>query len=687
MLTLVEKILFIAIVIASLYFTYVGFSRVYRVVMRGSGDKPAFGAMMRQLLAAAGKWLFTWPAWKSRKISTIFHFGISIGFVFYFLVNFGDMLEGLFPMTFLGEDNWLSNFYRLFADVFTVTVLVGMVYFLLRRFVFNSPRLQYHENVKLIEPVARGAIRRDSLIVGLFILIHVGSRFLGESFQLAAAEAHGAEIDYWQFFGAGMAGLWEGMAPQTLVVWEHVFWWLALGTILAFLPYFPYTKHFHLIMSGVNFLSKPKRTSLGELPPINFDDESIEEFGVARIEELPWTNLVDAYSCIMCNRCQDVCPAYVTGKELSPSALEINKRYYLNGHLRALAGGADSEFRLLDYAISESAVWACTACGACIDICPVGNDPMFDIMHIRRRQMLTENEFPAELKQAYRGMERNSNPWNLSSRDRMKWADGVEIPTVEDNPDFDLLWWVGCAPSYDPRAQDTAKAFARILNTAGVNYAVLGEMESCTGDTARRSGNEYLFAEMAKANVETLDEVGVNTKGDGARLRRIVTTCPHCLHTIGKEYGQFGGHYEVIHHTQLLSELTAMGRISVSHSDDDFDTFVFHDPCYLGRHNGIFEEPRSVLRATNSVVLEMPRHGKQSFCCGAGGAQMWKEEEHGSEKVNEVRFKEAAATGATTVAVGCPFCLTMMSDAAKSVGGEIQVKDVAEIIAERLVVA
>lgn len=688
MLTLIEKILFGLAVVAALYFAYLGFAKVYRVVMRGEGAKPTFGFMLRRLWQAAVKWIATLPAWRTRKLSTLFHFMISLGFVFYFLVNFGDVLEGLLPITFLGEDNTLSNLYRLAADLFTVSVLVGMVYFLLRRFVFDSPRLKYRENVKLIEPVARGAIRRDSLIVGLFILIHVGSRFLGEAFQLAVDRAEGLPDDRWQPFGTALSRAFDSMSHGSLVVGEHIFWWLALGTILAFLPYFPYTKHFHLIMSGVNFLTKPRRTSLGELPPISFEDESVEEFGVAKLEELPWTHLVDAYACIMCNRCQDACPAYTTGKELSPAALEVNKRYYLNGNLGKMASGAESEFRLLDFAISESAVWACTACGACVHVCPVGNEPMFDIMHIRRRQMLTENEFPAELKQAYRGMERNGNPWNLSNRDRMKWAAGLDIPTIDDNPDFDTLWWVGCAPSYDPRAQETARAFAKILNAAGANYAILGDAESCTGDTARRSGNEYLFYEMAKGNIETLDEAGLNTgKANGSRPKRIVTTCPHCMHTLGKEYGQFGGHYTVIHHTQLLSELTAAGKISVRRGEGDFDKITFHDPCYLGRHNGITEEPRALLRQTDSFVLEMPRHGKQSFCCGAGGAQMWKEEEHGTEKVNEARYKEAAATGAHTIAVGCPFCLTMMNDAAKGAGEGIQVKDVAEIIAERLVIA
>ena len=671
MLILIEKVLFILAVIAAVYFAYVGFRKVYDVVMRGPGRKPTLGEMTSRALAALWTWITTRPAWRSRFVSTVFHIMISLGFVFFFLVNFGDVLEGLFPMTFLGQ-GFIGDVYRLLADLFSISVLTGMVYFLLRRFVFNSPVFNYRENVMLVERVKAGGIRRDSLIVGLFILIHVGSRFLESSFSLA----HGP-FDPWQPFASTVSRLWGGLPEGAVVFAEHLFWWLALGTILAFLPYFPYTKHFHLIMSGVNFLTKPERNALGTLAPENFEDESIEEYGVGKIEELPWTHLVDAYSCIMCNRCQDVCPAYVTGKELSPSALEVNKRYFLNEHLSDLAAGKDSELKLMDYAISESAVWACTACGHCVYICPVGNEPMFDIMYIRRRQVITENDFPAELKQAYRGMERNGNPWNLSSRDRMKWAAGLEVPTVDDNPDFDTLWWVGCAPSYDPRAQETARAFAKILNAAGVNYAILGEMESCTGDSARRSGNEYLFYEMAKGNIETLNEVL-----GGDKPKRIVTTCPHCLQALGRDYKEYGGNYSVIHHTQLLAELAAAKKISVQ-SNGKADQITFHDPCYLGRHNGIVDAPRTVLQGIGPVV-EMPRSGMQSFCCGAGGAQMWKEEEHGSAPVNVTRFNEAAATGAKTVAVGCPFCLTMLTDASKQDGKGIVVKDVAELIAERL---
>ena len=668
MLTLVEKILFLIAVAASLYYGYLGFRKVFLVIRRGSGAPYNTKQVIGDAFRALSEWITMRPIWKARPVSSIFHAMIAWGFIFYFLVNFGDVLQGLFPITFLGE-GIIGDVYRFLADLLTMSVLIGMVYFLVRRFVFNSKALTYRDNIMLMDKVKAGGIRRDSLIVGVFILAHVGFRLLGESFLIAK---HGG--DPGQPFGNAISQLWMGMSPGVQTVGAHLGWWLAIGLILAFIPYFPYTKHFHLVMSGFNFLTKPERTSLGTLESIDFEDESIEEFGVAKLEQLPWTNLVDAYSCIMCNRCQDVCPAYTTGKELSPSALEINKRYYINENLDALAAGEASEFNLMDFAISESAVWACTACGACVDICPVGNEPMFDIMYMRRWQMLMENEFPKELQVAYRGMERNGNPWNLSASDRMVWAEGLDVPTVDENPDFDVLWWVGCAPSYDPRAQQTAKALAQVLNAAGVNFAVLGEMESCTGDSARRSGNEALFYEMAMANIETLNEVAPT---------RIVTTCPHCLHTLGKEYGELGGHYDVIHHTQLLSELTALRKISVANSGEH-DTITFHDPCYLGRHNGIVGAPRRVLGSMGLPTVEMPRSGGQSFCCGAGGAQMWKEEEHGDEAVSMARYKEASATGAKTIAVGCPFCLTMMTDASKEADEGIVVKDVVELMAERL---
>ena len=285
-----------------------------------------------------------------------------------------------------------------------------------------------------------------------------------------------------------------------LPVWliaEHTAFWLALGTILAFMPYFLYSKHIHLFFAPLNFLLKPERLSIGELSKLDFEDESIEQFGAERLEDLGWEQIMDAYACIMCYRCQEVCPAYNTGKVLSPAALEINKRYFLNSEGANLVKGEKSSQTLTEFAITEEAVWACTACGACIDICPVGNEPMRDILDIRRALVLMENSFPDTLQTAFRGMERTMNPWNISPTERLKWADGLNVPTIEKNPEPDILWWVGCAPATDAHAQKTAIAFTKILHAAGVNFAVLGQNEQCTGDTARRAGNEFLFNELA----------------------------------------------------------------------------------------------------------------------------------------------------------------------------------------------
>jgi Fe-S oxidoreductase len=667
MLTLVEKLIFTVLVMASLYNGYWAFYKVVLVIQRGQDDFDDENLWPR-LWRALIDWMTLRPIWKTRPISNIFHAMVAWGFGFYVLVNLGDVLQGYLPIKFLGTGA-LGNGYRLLADGFSVAVLIGVIYFILRRFLFHDPRLTFRDNIKLMPKVAAGGTHKDSLLVAVFILLHVGFRFLGESFAVAREGG-----DAFQPFAASVAQLWAGLPEGTLIFLHHASWWLALGLILAFIPYFPYTKHFHLIVAGFNFLAKPQRASMSAMEPIDFEDESIEQFGAAKLTDLTWKGIIDPYACIMCNRCQDVCPAYSTGKELSPSALEVNKRYFIKEHVDTLASGGECQINLLDFALTDSALWACTTCGACVEVCPVGNEPMFDILHMRRNQVLMESDFPAELQTAFTGMERTGNPWKLSASDRMKWAAGMDIPTVEENPDFDVLWWVGCAPAYDMRAQSTAQAFAKILKEAGVNFAVLGEQESCCGDSARRAGNEYLFFELATQNVETLNAV---------KAKKIVTTCPHGLNTLGAEYGAFGGNYEVIHHSQMIETLLAEKRLRPKKALDE--TVTFHDPCYLGRHNGIYEAPRDALSFVVNETVEMENNRNLSFCCGAGGAQMWKEEEHGSQAVNMKRYEEAVETGASCIAVGCPFCLTMMTDASKEAGETgLEVKDIAEIVAETL---
>ncbi len=327
---------------------------------------------------------------------------------------------------------------------------------------------------------------------------------------------------------------------------------------------------------------------------------------------------------------------------------------------------------MIEFAISPEAVWACTACGACNQVCPVGNEPMRDILEIRRSLVLMDNSFPEQLQTAFRGMERTVNPWNIPPERRLDWAKGLEVRTFEEAPDAEILWWVGCAPATDAKAQKTARAFARVLAAAEVNFAVLGTKEVCTGDAARRSGNEYLFSELAKANVEMLN---------GIAPKRIVTTCPHCLHTLRNEYPDFGGHYAVIHHTELLQELISTDRLRFR--DGAAPNVTFHDPCYLGRQNGIVEAPRDSLKLAGLPIREMPRRGRSSFCCGAGGAQMWKEEEEGELRVSEERLREARRTGAETLAVGCPFCMIMLGSSQTS-DDPLQIRDVVEFVADQL---
>jgi Fe-S oxidoreductase len=350
--------------------------------------------------------------------------------------------------------------------------------------------------------------------------------------------------------------------------------------------------------------------------------------------------------------------------------MEINKRFLLNQEGGRLAKGEASSQTLMEYAIPPEAIWACTACGACVDICPTNNEPMRDILQMRRSLVLMDNQFPEELQVAFRGMERTVNPWNVPPPERLKWAEGLNVPTIEENPEPEILWWVGCAPATDARAQKTAAAFTKILKEASVNFAVLGQNEQCTGDSARRAGNEFLFNELASANVELLNEVAPP---------RIVTTCPHCLHTLKNEYPQFGGNYEVIHHTQLINELLANGKLNID--SNGRDKITFHDPCFLGRQNDIINEPRQVLQQSHGEYVELPRHGKGSFCCGAGGAQMWKEEEEGHERVSMNRVKEAIQLQAKTLAVGCPFCMIMLNDAVNDANTDMKLMDVAEIIA------
>ena len=670
MLTPVEKIFLVFFIILSLFLTFKAAWRIFNIIKRGHGSLN-WNFLSKSIVKISAKIISFQPLFRFRILPSFFHALVGWGFLYFLFVNLGDLLQALIPDYQYLTDSKIGSLYHLGTDFFSISILLGMVALLIRRFILRPTTLSTRTDVHL-HPKARFGIMRDSAIVSFFVIFHVGFRFIGESFRLAL---HGS--DPWQPFASAVATLWQNWSTNALTIGEHIAFWISFGLILAFLPYFLYSKHIHIFFAPLNFLLKPSRKSIGELSRLDFSDESIESFGASRLEDLGWEQLMDAYACIMCFRCQQVCPAYNTGKVLSPAALEINKRYFLNYYGADIAKGDASPQELIEFAIPPEAIWACTACGACIDICPVNNEPMRDILDIRRALVLNENAFPEQLQVAFRGMERNVNPWNISPTERLKWAEGLNVPTMDDNPDPEIMWWVGCAPATDVRAQKVARSFARILNKARVNYAVLGKKEQCTGDSARRAGNEYLFNELATANVEMLNNV---------KPKRIVTTCPHCLHTLKNEYPAFGGNYTVIHHSQLIAELITSGRLGLKQqiANENYQNITYHDPCYLGRQNHIIDEPRNDIKMIGHSLLELPRHGLKSFCCGAGGAQMWKEEEHGQERVNSNRFKEAESTGADVLAVGCPFCMIMLTDAKEAANSDLQVLDIAEIVTNRM---
>lgn len=684
MLTVIEKLLFLVAAGVSGYYAYTGFKRLFQAVTRGEdGYYPRINQFLLRLKDAIIRTISQVTVLKARPVASFFHSFIFYGFVYYLLVNILDGLKGFVPPRWTAH--WqlgsIGAFYRLSADVLSVLILVGVIFFLARRFVLRDPKLNHNDRTLLHEAVVQDSVKRDSLIVGVFILLHVGFRLTAEGFLLAAE----GQADTWQPFASHIART-VGFGEGRIIGW-HLGWWGALGLILGFLPYFPRSKHLHLFAAPLNFSVERRHSDLrtvplGALEPIDFEDETLEQYGVAKLEHLRKPQLLDAYACIQCNRCANVCPANHTGKALSPAALEINKRYELNTIIESFAAGQESPRELTDFAISHEALWACTTCGACIEVCPVGCEQMIDIVDIRRDQVMMKGEFPAELSTAFRGMERTGNPWGIGQDKRLDWADGLSIPTVEANPDFEVLFWVGCAGSYDPAAQQTTRAFVRILEHCGINYAVLGKGEKCTGDPARRAGNEYLYYQLASENVMVLNELLIAENLDSHKKKRIVTTCPHCFNALFNDYPQLGGDYDVVHHTQFIDMLLQAGKLpplSLS------SRLTYHDPCYLGRHNGVYDAPRAVLTSGDTPFQELPRYGRNSFCCGAGGAQFWKEEEPGDMRVSENRFQEIAASGAEVVAAGCPFCKVMLksSESAEAAGAP-EVLDIAQLVLQNL---
>jgi len=576
-----------------------------------------------------------------RLLPGLMHAAIFWGFLVLFPTILIAMIGAVDPhatLPWLGAQGW----YALLVDVFALLVLIGVITALVIRKVQRPARFKGSH------------LGEADLILGLITGI-VLTLYLWHASQIALRLN-----DFpagWAPISNALSHLLGGSALpfiERAAVWAHVL------IILSFLVYLPYSKHLHILVAAINVYFGRMRAR-GRLEPINFDVAEQEvRFGTARAADMTWKQMLDTVSCTECGRCQDVCPAYATGKALSPKLLIMALRDNL------LTG---SPGPIVPNAVTDDIVWDCVTCGACVRECPVNIEHIDHVIDLRRNLVMVESRFPEEAGAMLRDVDRTSNPWGKPQADRLQWAEGLGVPVVQPGePAPDVLFWVGCAPAFDERARKAAVSTAKLLQQAGVDFAVLGPREACTGDPARRMGDEYTFQRLAGENVATLN---------GASVKKIVTTCPHCFNTIGNEYLDFGGRYEVIHHTEFLAELVREGKLIPAASDR---TITYHDSCYLARHNDVRDEPRELVAAVGKAI-EMPRNRERTFCCGAGGARMWMEEKRG-RPINQERVREAVATGAETLAVACPFCTVMLDDGVREVGSKMQVFDLATLLAE-----
>lgn len=613
------------------------------------------------------------------------HFFIFWGFTILGIQVIHMFARGFFPgFTLPGLSvNLLGGPYLLLKDIIQLVVLVAISMALFRWLVSHPPRLY---GFAPAEDRLRGQSHGEAVLILCFIGTIMISGFLYDGGHLFAG-AVTPEIEReraWQplsaLVGLTLAGIGgAGLAELA----SNIGWWLHNGVILVFMNLLPISKHFHILTSVPNVFFK-KLEPVGQLS--KQDLENATTFGTSYINQFTWKQVLDMYSCTECGRCSSHCPATISGKQLAPRQLMLNLRDYLYEHegevLAAQANGdaaADGspltigENIVGEKLIHDEVLWACTTCRACEEACPVLIEYVDKIVDMRRHLVQEESRFPTELTRTFKAMETQGNPWGIDAGSRADWAEGLEVPTVAEKPDAEYLYFVGCAGSFDDRHKRTTQALAKILKAANVSFAILGVEEPCNGETARRIGNEYLFQTMAQMAVEVLN---------GYQVRKIITNCPHCFNTFKNDYPQFGGNFEVIHATELVDRLLAEGKLELNGAGQP-RAITYHDSCYLGRYNGVFDAPRSILSRIPGVELrEMERSRRFGMCCGAGGGRMWMEEEP-TQRVNFRRVEQALETKPDAVAVACPFCMTMVDDGLKSKGLEEKVPalDVMELVA------
>lgn len=609
------------------------------------------------------------------KVAGAVHAMIFWGFLVLLIAVIESIVEGLIPH---GNLNWLGPIYSMITvsqDVFCIAIIVGVIWAAIRRLSGNIKRL-----------VVSPSEQRDAMIILTLIFVIVTSLFLTNASRLGANEEYSWAI-------RPISGLLHPLFTNgnfSKIVFETS-WWLHILVIFGFMNYLPHSKHLHVITSIPNVYFSNLGT-VNKLEKIDFEQVGLEKFGKGDIEDFTWKQLLDGMTCTHCGRCSTVCPANSTGKILDPKEIIIglNNRtmdkapqVLRSKGVQDIPGVDDPsifEKVLIGDYISNEALWQCTTCMACVQECPVMIEHVPAIIDMRRWQVMMQSDFPVQLQPAFQNIENNFTPWAFSNSERSDWTQGTKVKSMEsatknEIENLDVLFWVGCAGSYDDRYKKVTKAFAEIMDIAEVNYRILGTEEKCTGDPARRAGNEYLASSMIQMNVETLNNYNV---------KKIVTSCPHCFNTLLNEYPDFGGKYEVIHHTAFIEDLIKEGRIKGLNEMQAKVTF--HDSCYLGRYNNTYEPPRALINNIPGLeIIEMPRNKDKGFCCGAGGAQMFMEETEG-KRINIERTEEALSTGAQVIASACPFCMTMMSDGVKTLANDsgIVVKDVAELVLEAI---
>ncbi len=607
----------------------------------------------------------------------VMHSMIYFGFLVLFIVTVLLEIDHQLPDSLKFLHGRTYEAYAFTADLFGLVFLGGIVWAFLRRYAQRPYRIRIKTKPEHL------VILTTFLVIGL-------SGFVVEGFRIAALRGElgsGANFEKWSFVGWAFSSIFDGWHAQTLLDLHRWAWTAHVIAFLAFLVILPTTMLRHMITSPMNMYLKDRprpKGAMREMP--NLMETELETFGASTIEDFTWKQLFDTDACTICGRCTSVCPAHATGKPLDPREI-VNK----TGEVMALTGtppvsppvGIDREITVaadsLFERITAEELWSCTSCKACDEICPVNIEILDKILDMRRYLSLMESNFPASLGNVYRSMENSGNVYGMNQGERGDWADqleGVDIVEAGGAFDHEYLYWVGCAGSFDDRNKKTSRAMAKLLQRAGIDFAILGPSEMCTGDSARRSGNEYIFQMLAMQNIETLDGLGV---------KKIITQCPHCFNTLKNEYPQLDGRYEVVHHSELLMQLISDGRLAMAGASLE-ERVTYHDSCYLGRHNDVYLAPRNVIGSLAGIdIVEMPRNGTRGMCCGAGGARMWMEETTG-KKVNTERAQEALATGAERIAVACPFCYVMMDDGVKGEGKdeEVVVSDIAEVILEAL---